>query len=103
MRQSAASGAVAIQGFADERTEAVFKGRAPKGIPSTILSAARRKLKMVDAAKVLDDLKQPPGNRLHPLERDRLGQHAIWINSQYRVCFRWTEAGPDQVEITDYH
>ncbi|SFV12642.1 proteic killer suppression protein [Methylobacterium sp. 174MFSha1.1] len=94
---------MAIQGFVDERTEAVFRGRAPKGVPATILGVARRKLKMLDAARRLDDLKQPPGNRLHLLERDRLGQHAIRINDQYRICFRWTEAGPDQVEIVDYH
>ncbi|SEO44545.1 proteic killer suppression protein [Methylobacterium sp. ap11] len=94
---------MAIQSFADERTEAVFRGRAPKGLPATIVGTARRTLKMLDAARILDDLKQPPGNKLHPLERDRLGQHAIWINSQYRLCFRWTEAGPDRVEIVDYH
>ncbi len=100
---SKSGNAVAIQGFADARTEAVFQGRVPKGIPSDILGAARRKLRMVDAAHRLDDLRRPPGNKLHPLERDRFGQHAIWINSQYRICFRWTEAGPDHVEIVDYH
>lgn len=82
MARSSMRGGVAIQSFADERTEAVFRGRAPKGVPGTILSAARRKLKMLDAARRLDDLKQPPGNRLHPLERNQLGQHAIWINDQ---------------------
>ena len=64
---------------------------------------ARRKLGMVDAASVLDDLKSPPGNKLHALDEDRAGQHAIWINDQYRVCFIWSEDGPRNVEITDYH
>ncbi len=94
---------MAIRGFADERTEAVFRDRAPKGIPSAILSAARRTLRMIDAAHRLDDLKLPAGNKLHPLERDRFGQHSIWINSQFRICFRWTATGPDQVEIVDDH
>ncbi|MHC2018974.1 type II toxin-antitoxin system RelE/ParE family toxin [Methylobacterium sp. CM6247] len=65
--------AVAILSFADDATEAVFHGRQPKGIPSSILSAARRKLRYLDAASTLDDLKQPPGNKLHPLLRDRAG------------------------------
>ncbi|MHC2090164.1 type II toxin-antitoxin system RelE/ParE family toxin [Methylobacterium sp. CM6244] len=95
--------AVAILSFADDATEAVFHGRQPKGIPSSILSAARRKLRYLDAASTLDDLKQPPGNKLHPLFRDRAGTHAIWINGAYRVCFQWTEAGPAEVEIIDYH
>ena len=94
---------MAIQSFADEVTEAVFQGRAPKGIPATILSAARRKLGYLHAAGALDDLKAPPGNKLHPLTKDREGQHAIWINDQYRICFRWTDAGPSDVEIVDYH
>ncbi|MHC2003143.1 type II toxin-antitoxin system RelE/ParE family toxin [Methylobacterium sp. CM6241] len=95
--------AVAILSFADDATEAVFHGRQPKGIPSSILSAARRKLRYLDAASTLDDLKQPPGNKLHPPLHDRAGTHAIWINGAYRVCFRWTEAGPAEVEIIDYH
>lgn len=94
---------MAIQSFANEATKAVFNGRHPKGIPAEILSAARRKLGYLDAAGALNDLKQPPGNKLHPLLHDRAGQHAIWINGAYRVCFRWTEAGPTEVEIIDYH
>lgn len=94
---------VAIQSFADEATEAVFRGRHPKGLSAQLLSAARRKLAYLDGAGVLDDLKQPPGNKLHPLVKDREGQHAIWINNQYRLCFRWTDAGPTDVEIIDYH
>jgi len=58
---------------------------------------------MLDAAKVLQDLRSPPGNKLHALTDDRDGQHAIRINDQYRICFIWTVAGPEKVEITDYH
>jgi toxin HigB-1 len=58
---------------------------------------------MLDAAPDLDALKVPPGNRLHPLKRDRAGQHAIRINDQFRICFRWTDLGPEDVEITDYY
>lgn len=58
---------------------------------------------MLDAAMELKDLKSPPGNRLHSLEKDRQGQHSISINMQWRVCFVWTENGPENVEIVDYH
>ena len=58
---------------------------------------------MLDSVAVLNDLAVPPGNRLERLSGDRIGQHSIRINEQYRICFRWTDAGPDQVEITDYH
>ena len=64
---------------------------------------ALRKLVMLDAAVVLDDLKAPPGNRLELLKGDRAGQHSIRINDQWRVCFAWTSAGPKDVEIVDYH
>ena len=92
-----------IRSFADSRTRAVFEGRHPKGIPADILKTARRKLNYLDAATSLDALKVPPGNKLHALIHDRAGQHAIWINDQFRVCFRWTETGPEDVEIVDYH
>lgn len=92
-----------IKGFADEATEAVFHGLAPKGLPTDILSAARRKLRYIDAATQLNDLKAPPGNRLHPLWNDREGQHAIWINAKYRICFIWRPDGVYEVGITDYH
>ena len=58
---------------------------------------------MLDSATVLNDLAVPPGNRLERLSGDRSGQYSIRINEQYRICFRWTEAGPDEAEITDYH
>ena len=64
---------------------------------------ALRKLTMLDAAEVLDDLRVPPGNKLESLKGDRKGQHSIRVNDQWRICFRWTKAGPENVEIVDYH
>lgn len=78
-------------------------GKAPKGFNPKLLNAARRKLFMLDNATALSDMESPPGNKLHELKADRAGQHAVWINDQYRLCFRWTDAGPADVEITDYH
>lgn len=68
-----------------------------------IEEAAMRKLAMLNRAAVLDDLKVPPGNRLEALRGDRAGQHSIRVNDQWRVCFVWTESGPAEVEIVDYH
>lgn len=92
-----------IRSYRDRTTEAVAAGKSPKGFPADLIKAARRKLFMLDNAVVLDDLKTPPGNRLHSLVKDRAGQHAIRINDQFRLCFRWTDAGPEDVEIADYH
>jgi toxin HigB-1 len=92
-----------IRSIKDRKTAEVFHGRCPKGFPADLLSVARRKLRMIDAAHELRDLKSPPGNKLHPLEEDRAGQHAIWINDQFRVCFIWRDDGAHEVEITDYH
>ena len=84
-------------------TELVFSGKCPKGFPPDVFKIARRKLEAVNAAAKLEDIASPPGNKLHPLTSDRKGQHAIWINDQYRVCFNWSSAGPENVEIVDYH
>jgi proteic killer suppression protein len=92
-----------IRGFKDRVTEAVFHGRCPKGFPSDIFSVARRKLGMLDAAPSLGALRVPPANRLEALKGDRAGQRSIRINDQWRICFRWTSAGPQDVEIVDYH
>ena len=89
--------------FRGDELALVLDGKCPKGFPSDILKAARRKLAMVKAATELNDLKSPPGNRLHPLTGDRDGQWAIWINGQFRVCFIWTDKGAANIEITDYH
>ena len=92
-----------ILSFRDGTTEAVFNGKCPKGFPADLFRVTRRKLQAVNAADALDDLKAPPGNRLHALEEDRLGQHSIGVNDQFRICFRWTDAGPEDVEFADYH
>jgi proteic killer suppression protein len=84
-------------------TEAIFNGLCPKGFPAGIFAVARRKLRAVDVAGRLGDLRVPPGNNLEALKGDREGQHSIRINDQWRICFRWTPQGPTDVEIVDYH
>lgn len=79
------------------------RGLTPKSFPSNITRSAIRKLFMLDNAVVVDDLRSPPGNRLEELSGDRAGQHSIRINRQWRICFVWTDAGPVDVEIVDYH
>jgi proteic killer suppression protein len=92
-----------IRSFRDRKVETVAAGRAPKGFPAVLVRAARQKLKWLDAAVELKDLASPPGNRLEALMGDRHGQHSIRINDQWRICFRWSEGGADDVEIVDYH
>jgi proteic killer suppression protein len=92
-----------VKVFRGEELDDILDGKCPKGFPSAILNVARRKLAMVKAATKLDDLKAPPGNRLHPLIGDRAGQWVIWINDQYRLCFVWSDHGAIDIEITDYH
>jgi proteic killer suppression protein len=84
-------------------TEAVFNGESPKRFPADLVKVARRKLRYLNAAGDLNDLRSPPGNRLEALAGDRKGQHSIRINDQFRVCFVWTTEGPAEVEIVDYH
>jgi len=88
--------------FRDSDTEALASGRRVRRFAG-VEQAARRKLRQLDIAARLDDLRVPPGNRLEALKRNRAGQHSIRINDQFRVCFRWTPAGPGDVEIVDYH
>ena len=92
-----------IRSFRDKTTEAVFNGESPKGFPAYLVKVARRKLRYLNAADDLGDLRSPPGNRLEALAGDRKGQHSIRINDQFRVCFVWTAEGPAEVEIVDYH
>ena len=92
-----------ITNFRDKITEAVFNGESPKGFPPDLVKVARRKLRYLNAAGDLGDLRSPPGNRLEALAGDRTGQHSIRINDQFRVCFVWTAKGPAGVEIVDYH
>lgn len=91
-----------IVSFRDADTEALAAGRRVSRF-AQIEAVARRKLRQLEIAGRLDDLRVPPGNRLEALKRERAGQHSIRVNDQYRVCFRWTAAGPADVEIVDYH
>ena len=96
-----------IRSFKNKATEDLFNGKATKSAmracPKSLWNIAVRKLDQLDSVLSLDELRVPPGNRLEALSRDRKGQHSIRINDQYRVCFRWTNTGPINVEITDYH
>ena len=92
-----------IKSFKDTATEAVFNDEMRKGFPADLFKVTRRKLMLLDAAEVLEDLKVPPGNRLEALRGNRAGQHSNRINDQFRVSFAWTLEGPKDVEIVDYH
>ncbi len=96
-----------IQSFKNTGTEDIFNGEntkeARKICPASLSKVAARKLDQVDSVTALLELKIPPGNKLEALSGDRKGQYSIRLNDQYRVCFVWTEKGPDQVEIVDYH
>ena len=91
-----------IRSFRDKKTERLFAGESVKEF-SGIRNVAERKLTMLDSAADLTDLLAPPGNRLEKLKGDRPGQHSIRINDQWRICFIWSDDGPHEVEITDYH
>lgn len=91
-----------IRSFRCKDTQTLFEGGHPKR-SRAIETVATRKLAMLDAAKTLDFMRSPPGNRLEALRGDRAGQWSVRINDQWRLCFVWTDAGPDQVEIVDYH
>src|SRR5262245_16000473 len=88
-----------IKSFKNRMTEAVYEGESPKGFPADLVKVARRKLGYLNAAVDLNDLRAPPGNRLEALKKDRVGQHSIRVNDQFRVCFTWTREGPKDVEI----
>ena len=92
-----------IQSFADQDTERLWNRDRVRSIDSRIHSVALRKLRQLGYAQSLDELRIPPGNRLEALKGDRRGQPSIRINDQWRICFRWTAAGPEEVEILDYH
>ena len=96
-----------IQSFKNAGTEDVFNGQntkaARRNCPTSLWKIAVRKLDQLDSVIALQELKIPPGNQLEALSCDRKGQYCIRINDQYRVCFIWTDVGPDQVEIVDYH
>lgn len=92
-----------IQSWKDGWCELVKRGVVPKGFPTTVFAAARRKILQLDAAMTVEDMRAPPGNRLHPLEGDRAGQWSVSVNDQFRLCFTWGPNGPEDVEFVDYH
>jgi proteic killer suppression protein len=96
-----------IATFRNQATEDIFNGRnssaARRLCPRSLWKIATRKLDQLDSATTLNDLRVPPGNRLEALVGDRHGQYSIRINERYRICFIWDTAGPEQVEIVDYH
>ena len=92
-----------IKTFADRRTKELYETGKAKGFPSDVSKRASRKLEYLDLATRLDDLKCPPGNRLHALEGDRKGQLSIAINDQWRICFRFKDGDAYDVEVCDYH
>ena len=92
-----------IRSFADKQTAAIFAGLAVRGLPQDIQKRARIKLKMIDAAKELLDLRSPPGNRLEELRGDRKGFYSVRVNDQWRICFAWVDGEALDVELVDYH
>jgi proteic killer suppression protein len=92
-----------IQSVKGKLARDAVDGRFGKGFPADLVKRTRVLLSALQAAAGLDDLRVPPGNRLEALSRDRTGQHSIRVNDQWRICFVWTEAGPAEVEIVDYH
>ena len=96
-----------IQSFKDAGTEDVFNGKNTKGArktcPVALWKASARKLDQLDSVAELQELNIPPGNKLEYLKGDRKGRHSVRINEQYRICFKWSTLGPDEVEIVDYH
>ncbi|HET7413098.1 MAG TPA: type II toxin-antitoxin system RelE/ParE family toxin [Pararhizobium sp.] len=92
-----------IKSFADPETKLIWSGRRSRKLPPDIQAVALRKLRMLNQARSLSDMRIPPGNRLEALKGSRAGQHSIRINDQWRICFVWRDGGPENVSIVDYH
>lgn len=92
-----------ILGFRSREAERIWRGDISRKLPRQIQETARRKLRYLNNARTLQDLRIPPANRLEALKGDREGQYSLRINDQWRICFRWTAAGADDVDIIDYH
>jgi proteic killer suppression protein len=92
-----------IRSFRGSDTEHIWNGGRSRKLPPDIQDRALVRLRMLNRAETVDDLRNPPSNRLHSLAGDRAGQHSISINRQWRICFVWRDGGADDVEITDYH
>ncbi|MGH3937289.1 MAG: type II toxin-antitoxin system RelE/ParE family toxin [Pseudonocardiaceae bacterium] len=95
--------ATVLLSFRDKDTERVWQRRQVTKLDNNTQRAALRKLLILDAADALSDLRVPPGNRLEKLRGDRAEEYSIRVNRQWRICFRWTAAGPEDVHIVDYH
>jgi toxin HigB-1 len=91
-----------LRSFADKEAGRIWQRRRVRKLDREVQRAALRKLLILDAAETLDDLRVPPGNRLEKLKGDRAGSYGIRVNQQWRICFRWTQAGPEDVEVVDY-
>lgn len=92
-----------LRSFGDKATERIWNRQRSRLLGPELQRTAHRKLLLLDAAENLSDLRAPPGNRLEKLKGNRKGQHSIRINQQWRICFRWTDGGAEDVEIVDYH
>lgn len=92
-----------IRSFRRRETELIWQGQSSRSLPGDIQERALRKLRQLEAATTLEDLRNPPGNRLEALHGDRAGQWSIRVNDQWRICFRWRDGDASDVEITDYH
>ena len=92
-----------ITGFRDRETERIWNGEFSRRLPQEIQEVARRKLRMINNARIIADLRVPPANRLEALKGDRTGQYSIRINDQWRICFRFANGQASDVEIVDYH
>ena len=92
-----------IRSFRDRETKKIWSGERSRRLPGDIQDVALRKLRQLNRSIRLEDLRVPPGNGLEALTKDRKGQHSIRINQQWRICFRWSEGGCEDVEICDYH
>jgi proteic killer suppression protein len=92
-----------IASFRDAETATIWEGRRSRRLPSDIQAVVLRKLRLLNSAKRVDDLRVPPGNRLEAVRGERQGQHSIRIDDQWRICFVWREGHAHQVEIVDYH
>ena len=92
-----------IRSFGDRNTERLWNRERVPSYDPRIVQTALRKLRQIGSATVLDDLRVPPGNRLEALKGDRVGQHSIRINDQWRICFVWKNGGAEDVEVVDYH
>lgn len=92
-----------IRSFGNRATARLWDEQPIRSMDARVLRVALRKLEMLHAAREIEDLRVPPGNRLEQLKGDRRGQHSIWVNDQWRICCKWKDGGAEDVELVDYH